>query len=68
MGFAIGPLFFAPLSEVIGRRQVFILTYFAMVMFNIGSTLSTNIETLLVMRLLAGTFGSSLLTNVSSIW
>lgn len=65
LGFAIGPLFFAPLSEVMGRRIVFIGTYGAMTAFNIWATGSKNIETLLIMRFLAGTFGSSLLTNVS---
>ena len=65
LGFAIGPLFFAPLSEVMGRRIVFIGTYGAMTAFNAGATASQNIQTLLIMRFLAGTFGSSLLTNVS---
>jgi hypothetical protein len=64
-GFAIGPLLWAPLSEVLGRRVVFIITYGAMTAFNAGATVSQNIETLLIMRFFAAAFGSSLITNVS---
>ncbi|CAF1943608.1 unnamed protein product [Rotaria magnacalcarata] len=58
-------LFYALLPEVIDRCVLFIIAYGAMTAFNTGVTWSQNIETLLIMRFLAGTFGSSLLINAS---
>jgi hypothetical protein len=62
LGFAIGPLLWAPLSEIFGRQILFIGTYAALTAFNAGAAGSQNITTLLLMRLLAGSFGSSPLT------
>ncbi|KAF8061465.1 major facilitator superfamily domain-containing protein [Lyophyllum atratum] len=57
LGFALGPLVFAPMGEMFGR---------------IGGGLAHNLPTLLSCRLLTGIFGSSPLTNaggtVSDIW
>lgn len=63
LGFAIGPLLWAPLSELFGRQLLFIYTYAALTAFNAGACASRNIETLLVLRFFAGAFGSSPLTN-----
>ncbi len=65
LGFAVGPLLWAPLSEILGRRVVFIITFGAMTAFSAGAAVSQNIETLLIMRFFAAAFGSSLLANVS---
>ncbi|KAL8669475.1 MAG: hypothetical protein Q9168_005937 [Polycauliona sp. 1 TL-2023] len=59
LGFALGPILFAPLSELYGRQPIFITTYGALVIFNAGATGSTNIQTLLVLRFFAGVAGSS---------
>ncbi|CAG9954736.1 unnamed protein product [Clonostachys rosea f. rosea IK726] len=63
LGFAIGPLLWAPLSEVFGRQVLFIGTYGALTAFNAGAAGAKNIETLLILRFFAGAFGSSPLTN-----
>ena len=63
LGFATGPLFWAPLSEIYGRQLVFTVTFGAFTAFNAGCAGSNNVATLLVLRFFAGAFGSSPLTN-----
>lgn len=63
LGFAVGPLLWAPLSEMYGRQVIFATTYGIFTAFNAGAAGSKNIQTLLVLRFLAGAFGSSPLTN-----
>lgn len=58
LGFATGPLLFAPLSEVWGRCLVFRITLFLFFCFNLGCALAPNIAALLVLRFLCGFFGS----------
>ncbi|RAH57334.1 MFS multidrug transporter [Aspergillus piperis CBS 112811] len=67
LGFAIGPLLWAPLSEVFGRQKFFITTYGAMSFFNAAVTGSQNIQTILVLRFFAGAFGASPLTNAGGV-
>jgi len=67
LGFALGPLLWAPLSELYGRRIIFITTYGPFVVFQIGCALATNIETLIICRWFAGFFGSSPITNAGAI-
>ncbi|GAD94284.1 MFS transporter [Paecilomyces variotii No. 5] len=67
LGFALGPLIWAPLSELIGRQVVFFGTYCALVAFCSGSAGSQNIWTLLILRFFAGSFGSSPLTNAGGV-
>ncbi|KAG8788862.1 hypothetical protein FRC12_014103 [Ceratobasidium sp. 428] len=59
LGFGLGPLVWGPLSELYGRRTVFIASYFPYTLFHLGAGLSKNTTTLLLMRLLGGCFGSS---------
>jgi MFS family permease len=63
LGFAVGPLVWAPLSEVYGRQIVFAISYGAFTALNAGAIGSKDIQTLLVLRFFAGAFGSSPLTN-----
>jgi hypothetical protein len=51
------------MSEVLGRRKLFIGTYILFTIFNGGVIASQNIWTLIILRFLAGTAGSSPLTN-----
>ncbi|GAA5855824.1 hypothetical protein JCM8547_000375 [Rhodosporidiobolus lusitaniae] len=67
LGFALGPLLWAPFSEQFGRRAVFIPTYFLFALFHIPCALAKNIETLLICRFLAGFWGSAPLTNSGGI-
>ena len=84
LGFAIGPLLWAPLSgkcflaidiissylhwtELYGRQYLFFGTYMLLTVFNAGAAGSQNIQTLIVLRFLAGAFGSSPLTNAGGV-
>ncbi|CAF1472609.1 unnamed protein product [Adineta steineri] len=63
LGFAVGPLIWAPFSEVLGRRILFIITYLALTAFNAGTAGSQNMQTVIILRFFSGAFGSSPLTN-----
>lgn len=71
-GFAIGPLLWSPLSEIIGRRPVYIISLALYTIFNIPCALSPNIGGLLVSRFLCGVFSSSGLSlaggTIADIW
>jgi hypothetical protein len=56
LGFAAGPLIFAPLSEMFGRNLVIRVSLLIFVITNIGCALAPNIEVLLLFRFLAGFF------------
>jgi multidrug resistance protein len=71
-GFAVGPLLWSPLSEIIGRRIVYIISLTLYLIFNIPCALSPNIGGLLVCRFLCGVFSSSGLSlaggTIADIW
>ncbi|KAH9865784.1 hypothetical protein J1614_009371 [Plenodomus biglobosus] len=67
LGFALGPLLWAPLSELYGRQVVFIGTYIAFTAFNAGAAGAPNIYGLLILRFFAAAFGSSPLTNAGGV-
>ncbi|KAI2470562.1 polyamine transporter 1 [Annulohypoxylon bovei var. microspora] len=67
IGFAIGPLIWAPLSEMYGRQILFFCTYMGLTAFNAGAAGSQNIQTLIILRFFAGTIGSSPLTNAGGV-
>ncbi|KAL8292567.1 hypothetical protein RQP46_001179 [Phenoliferia psychrophenolica] len=72
LGYAVGPLFWAPLSEVFGRRPVFIGTFSAYTLLIIPCALAPNIGTLIAVRFLGGTFAACSLTNsggsIGDLW
>ncbi|KAL4993182.1 MFS general substrate transporter [Aspergillus recurvatus] len=67
LGFAIGPLLWAPLSELFGRRILFIGTYCALTAFNCGGAGAQNSWSLIILRFFAGAFGSSPMTNAGGV-
>lgn len=67
LGFAIGPLLWAPLSELYGRQYLFFGTYAMLTAFNAGAAGANNMAALIVFRFLAGTFGASPLTNAGGV-
>ncbi|KAJ9283852.1 hypothetical protein DTO021C3_8536 [Paecilomyces variotii] len=67
LGFAIGPLMWAPMSELFGRQVLFIGTYAGLTAFNAGCAGAQNIQTLIILRFFAGAFGSSPLTNAGGV-
>lgn len=72
LGFATGPLLFAPLSEVLGRTLIFRVVLGIFCCFNLGCALAPNVEALLVLRFLCGFFGAPTVTNsggsLADIW
>ncbi|KAH6668518.1 MFS transporter [Halenospora varia] len=61
VGYAIGPLVWAPISEAIGRREIFIITMFIYTIW-ISCTAAVNtVRSMIVLRFFAGVFGSSAL-------
>ncbi|TRM63626.1 major facilitator superfamily domain-containing protein [Schizophyllum amplum] len=72
IGFGLGPLFFAPLSEVIGRRPVYIISIFFYFIFTLPSALAKNAATLVISRQIAGIASSAPMCNVggsvADIW
>ncbi|KAJ4304370.1 hypothetical protein N0V88_001983 [Collariella sp. IMI 366227] len=67
LGFAVGPLLWAPLSEFYGRQIVFFLTYFGLAAFSAGAAGAQNMHTLIILRFFAGAFGASPLTNSGGV-
>lgn len=66
-GYVAGPLLWAPLSEMFGRRPIFILTLAVFVLFQIGCALAQNIWTLIICRFFAAVFASSPLVNCGGV-
>ncbi|KAJ5579645.1 uncharacterized protein N7459_005630 [Penicillium hispanicum] len=67
LGFAVGPLLWAPLSELIGRQIVFLVSFFALSVLCAGAAGSQNAWTLIILRFFAGSFGSSPFTNAGGV-
>lgn len=72
IGFAVGPSFWGPGSELIGRRPISIYTFALCTLFHIGQVRANSMTTLLVTRFLCGFFGVAPLTNsmgvIADIW
>ncbi|RPB04360.1 MFS multidrug transporter [Choiromyces venosus 120613-1] len=64
VGFGLGPMIFAPLSEVLGRKVVYAATLGVAVVFIIPGAVATNIETLLIARAIDGIAFSAPMTLV----
>lgn len=64
VGFGVGPMAFAPLSEVYGRRVIYGSTLFIAVIFVIPCALAKNIATLIVCRTIDGIAFSAPMTLV----
>ncbi|KAF4158046.1 hypothetical protein CNMCM6936_003680 [Aspergillus lentulus] len=72
LGFAIGPVLLAPLSEYFGRQPVYVVSWFLLFIFQLPLALAPNIGTIIVCRFLAGCAGGAPLTNtggsISDLW
>ncbi|GLA09220.1 hypothetical protein AnigIFM60653_011299 [Aspergillus niger] len=72
LGYAIGPVLLAPLSEYFGRQPVYIVSWFIMSLFQMPLALAPNIGTIIVCRFIAGFAGGAPLTNtggtISDLW
>ena len=64
LGFAFGPLVWAPLSELYGRKRPMYAGYFAFALMNIPVALAHDLQTIFVSRFFGGLFASSALAII----
>ncbi|CAP68188.1 uncharacterized protein PODANS_7_4880 [Podospora anserina S mat+] len=64
LGYTVGPLFLAPLSEIYGRRVVLSAANWFFCAWQIGCALAPTIESLIVFRFLAGVGGAGCLVSL----
>lgn len=70
LGYGLGPIIFSPLSEFakIGRQPLYILTFFAFTLLQIGLALVQNIAGLVILRFITGVLCSpSLATGGATV-
>lgn len=67
-GYACGPLIWAPLSELYGRRLPIVVAMLGFGIFNTAVAVSKDLQTLMICRFFSGVFGSSPLINVAAIF
>lgn len=72
IGLALGPVFAAPLSEMIGRRNIYITSFPFSMLFTMGVGLSQNIRSILILRFFTGLIASPPMSiaggTISDIW
>ncbi|KAJ5713525.1 MFS general substrate transporter [Penicillium malachiteum] len=68
MGYASGPLIWAPLSELKGRRPGIVAAMLGFGIFNTAVAVSKDIQTLMICRFFSGIFGSSPLAVVAAVF
>lgn len=62
LGYVVGPMFLAPMSEIYGRRPVLTATNIFFCSWQIGCALAPNIASLIIFRFFSGVGGSGCLT------
>lgn len=67
LGFASGPLIWAPASELQGRKWPLTIGMLGGAIFTIGSAVAKDIQTLIICRFFGGVFGASQLTVVPGV-
>ncbi|ERS96712.1 bicyclomycin resistance protein [Sporothrix schenckii 1099-18] len=66
LGFALGPLVWAPVSEAYGRRWSMLPAVLVLGVFSVGSASARTAAALLATRFLGGLFASAPISNVSA--
>ena len=67
LGFGLGPLIWAPLSELYGRKVAVLTPYFLAGVFAFGTATAKDIQTIIITRFFAGFFGSAPVTNTGGV-
>lgn len=65
VGNAVGPAFLGPLSDIGGRKWVYVGSIAIYAILNIGTALARNLPMLIVFQFLCGAAGSTALSNVA---
>lgn len=66
-GFGLGPLLWAPISEVLGRKTAVLPPVFVAACFTFGSAAAKDVQTLMITRFFAGFFASAPVTNTGGV-
>ncbi|KAJ8103842.1 major facilitator superfamily domain-containing protein [Lipomyces tetrasporus] len=67
IGVGFGPMVFAPVSEVYGRKIGVIVPFFISGLFAIGCATASNLQTVLIMRFFQGLFGGAPVSNSGGV-
>ncbi|KAJ4296412.1 hypothetical protein N0V90_006457 [Kalmusia sp. IMI 367209] len=68
LGFATGPILWAPFSELKGRRMPLVIASFGFSIFNVAVATGKDLQTILICRFFAGFFGACPLTCVAAVF
>lgn len=66
-GFGVGPLLWAPLSEVYGRKLAVLVPMFVSACFCFGTAAAKDLQTVMITRFFAGFFSSAPVTNTGGV-
>ncbi|EEB07844.1 vitamin B6 transporter bsu1 [Schizosaccharomyces japonicus yFS275] len=66
LGNGLGPIFLGPLSDIGGRKPVYICALLVYILFNLACALPRNITQMVICSFICGLAGSTALTNVAS--
>ncbi|KAF1927468.1 MSF membrane transporter [Didymella exigua CBS 183.55] len=66
-GFGVGPLLWAPLSEVFGRKLAVLAPMFLAMCFSFGSATAKDFQTLMLTRFFGAFFASAPVTNTGGV-
>ena len=67
-GYAFGPLMWAPVSELYGRRPPLVIAAFGFSIFTIAVAVAKDIQTVMICRFFSGLCGSSPLAIVAAVF
>ncbi|RFU31865.1 hypothetical protein B7463_g4454, partial [Scytalidium lignicola] len=68
LGFALGPVFWAPLSELRGRRLPIVISMFGFTIFQVGVAVAKDLQTIMLCRFFGGLFASCPLAVVAAVF
>ncbi|KAK4507004.1 hypothetical protein PRZ48_000738 [Zasmidium cellare] len=68
LGFATGPIVWAPSSELYGRKAPLLISSFGFSIFNIAVAVAKDAQTIFICRFFAGFFGACPLTCVGAVF
>ncbi|KAF1817125.1 major facilitator superfamily [Eremomyces bilateralis CBS 781.70] len=68
LGFATGPILWAPFSELYGRRMPLVIACFGFTVFQFAVAVGKDLQTVLICRFWGGFFGACPLTVVAAVF
>lgn len=67
LGFGLGPLLWAPLSEVFGRRAAVLTPMFVAICFSFATATAKDLQTIMITRFFGAFFASAPVTNTGGV-